>query len=137
MKYLMIIMKCVIRRLKTHAVVEPFIIATRRQLSTMHPIHMLLDPHFKDTVHINAIARSVIVNCGGILEKTLSTGEISMELTSAIYKDWRFDEQGLPADLLKRYGNYSPSTYARHWSFPGNSDMPNLFHRTVINSFSL
>ncbi|XP_058196669.1 probable linoleate 9S-lipoxygenase 7 isoform X2 [Rhododendron vialii] len=88
--------------LKAHAVVEPFIIATRRQLSTMHPIHRLLDPHFKDTMHINAIARSVIVNGGGILEKTLSTGEISMELTSAFYKDWRFDEQGLPADLVKR-----------------------------------
>lgn len=90
-------------RLKAHAVVEPFIIATRRQLSTMHPIHRLLDPHFKDTMHINAIARSIIVNGGGILEKTLSTGEISMELTSAFYKDWRFDEQGLPADLVKRY----------------------------------
>ncbi|KAG5514887.1 hypothetical protein RHGRI_036064 [Rhododendron griersonianum] len=88
--------------LKAHAVVEPFIIATRRQLSTMHPIHRLLDPHFKDTMHINAIARSIIVNGGGILEKTLSTGEISMELTSAFYKDWRFDEQGLPADLVKR-----------------------------------
>lgn len=69
----------------------------------MHPIHRLLDPHFKDTMHINAIARRIIVNGGGILEKTLSTGEISMALTSAFYKDWRFDEQGLPADLVKRY----------------------------------
>ncbi|KAL7201185.1 hypothetical protein ACSBR1_032983 [Camellia fascicularis] len=88
--------------LKTHAVVEPFIIATRRQLSAMHPIHRLLDPHFKDTMHMNALARSVLINSGGILEKTLATGEISMELSSALYKDWRFDEQGLPADLLKR-----------------------------------
>ncbi|PSR86298.1 Linoleate 9S-lipoxygenase 7 [Actinidia chinensis var. chinensis] len=88
--------------LKTHAVVEPFIIATRRQLSAMHPIHRLLDPHFKDTMHINALSRSVLIKSGGILEKILSTGEISMELSSALYKDWRFDEQGLPADLLKR-----------------------------------
>ena len=98
-----------LHRLKTHAVVEPFIIATRRQLSAMHPIHRLLDPHFKDTMHINALSRSVLIKSGGILEKILSTGEISMELSSALYKDWRFDEQGLPADLLKRYRNYSPS----------------------------
>ncbi|XP_059594252.1 linoleate 9S-lipoxygenase 6 [Vitis vinifera] len=88
--------------LNTHAVVEPFIIATRRQLSVMHPVHRLLDPHFKDTMHINALSRSIIINSGGILEKILFTQEISMELSSAIYRDWRFDEQGLPADLIKR-----------------------------------
>ncbi|KDP45238.1 hypothetical protein JCGZ_15103 [Jatropha curcas] len=88
--------------LQTHAVVEPFIIATRRQLSVMHPIHHLLDPHFKDTMHINALARSVLINSGGILEKTLFTSEISIELSSELYKVWRFDEQALPADLIKR-----------------------------------
>uniref|UniRef100_F6HRH9 Lipoxygenase n=1 Tax=Vitis vinifera TaxID=29760 RepID=F6HRH9_VITVI len=94
-------------RLNTHAVVEPFIIATRRQLSVMHPVHRLLDPHFKDTMHINALSRSIIINSGGILEKILFTQEISMELSSAIYRDWRFDEQGLPADLIKRYFSLS------------------------------
>ncbi|KAJ6674451.1 LIPOXYGENASE [Salix viminalis] len=88
--------------LHTHAVVEPFIIATRRQLSVMHPVNWLLRPHFKDTMHINALARSILVNSGGILEKTLFTGEISMELSSELYKEWRFDEQALPADLVKR-----------------------------------
>ncbi|KAI9176645.1 hypothetical protein LWI28_005445 [Acer negundo] len=88
--------------LHTHAVVEPFIIATRRQLSVMHPIHLLLDPHFKDTMHINALSRSILINSGGILEKTLFTGEVSMELSSELYKKWRFDEQALPTDLLKR-----------------------------------
>ncbi|EEF35110.1 lipoxygenase, putative [Ricinus communis] len=88
--------------LHTHAVVEPFIIATRRQLSVMHPIHRLLDPHFKDTMHVNALARKILINSGGILEKTLFTGEISMELSAELYKEWRFDEQALPADLLKR-----------------------------------
>uniref|UniRef100_M1CTH9 Lipoxygenase n=2 Tax=Solanum tuberosum TaxID=4113 RepID=M1CTH9_SOLTU len=88
--------------LKTHAVVEPFIIATRRQLSVMHPIHRLLDPHFKDTMHINALARSTVLKGGGIIEKTLYSGEVSMELSSSLYKEWRFDEQSLPGDLLKR-----------------------------------
>ncbi|KAF7825888.1 linoleate 9S-lipoxygenase 6 [Senna tora] len=88
--------------LHTHAVVEPFIIATRRQLSVMHPIHRMLNPHFRDTIHINALARCIIVNSEGMFEKTLLSSEISMELSSEFYKEWRFYEQGLPADLLKR-----------------------------------
>ncbi|KAJ8748171.1 hypothetical protein K2173_000579 [Erythroxylum novogranatense] len=88
--------------LHTHAVVEPFIIATRRQLSVMHPIHHLLDPHFKDTIHVNALSRTILINAKGILEQTLFTGEVSMELSSELYKEWRFDDQALPADLLKR-----------------------------------
>ncbi|XVF81299.1 hypothetical protein PTKIN_Ptkin15bG0144200 [Pterospermum kingtungense] len=88
--------------LHTHAVIEPFIIATRRRLSVMHPIHRLLDPHFKDTLHINALARAIFLNAGGILERTLFTGEYSMQLSSHLYKQWRFDEQALPTDLVKR-----------------------------------
>ncbi|ONK57843.1 uncharacterized protein A4U43_C09F4760 [Asparagus officinalis] len=88
--------------LHTHAAVEPFVIATRRQLSAMHPIHKLLHPHFKDTMHINSLARSILLNSGGILEMTMFPGKFSMELSSKIYENWRFDEQGLPADLLKR-----------------------------------
>ncbi|MBA0645302.1 hypothetical protein Goklo_013421 [Gossypium klotzschianum] len=88
--------------LHTHAVVEPFIIATRRRLSVIHPIHRLLDPHFKDTLHINALARAIFLNAGGILETLLFTGEYSMELSSHLYKEWRFDKQALPEDLLER-----------------------------------
>ncbi|PON75124.1 Lipoxygenase [Parasponia andersonii] len=88
--------------LQTHAVVEPFIIATRRQLSVMHPVHWLLHPHFKDTLHVNALARTILIKSGGILEKTLFSAELSMELSAELYKEWRFDEQALPVDLLKR-----------------------------------
>ncbi|XP_047949369.1 linoleate 9S-lipoxygenase 6-like [Salvia hispanica] len=96
--------------LHTHAVVEPFIIATQRKLSAMHPIHRLLEPHFKDTLQVNALARSMLVNAGGILEKILFTGDISMELSSSLYRSWRFDEQSLPADLIKRgFARYNPN----------------------------
>lgn len=86
----------------THAVVEPFIIATKRRLSVMHPIHRLLNPHFKDTMHINGLARLILINSGGILETILFPGEICMQISCDLYKEWRFNEQGLPADLLKR-----------------------------------
>ncbi|XP_022960149.1 linoleate 9S-lipoxygenase-like isoform X1 [Cucurbita moschata] len=88
--------------LHTHAVVEPFIIATRRQLSVMHPVYKLLNPHFKDTMHINSLFRSFLLKPDGIFEKILFSGQFSMELSSELYKEWRFNEHGLPADLLKR-----------------------------------
>eukprot|EP00253_Pinus_taeda_P019902 PITA_19902 len=88
--------------LKTHAVTEPFIIATNRQLSVMHPVYKLLSPHFWDTININALARQILINDGGILETTVFPGKYSMEMSAVAYKDRRFDEQGLLADLLKR-----------------------------------
>ncbi|KAG8085102.1 hypothetical protein GUJ93_ZPchr0010g9360 [Zizania palustris] len=88
--------------LLTHATVEPFIIATRRQLSAMHPIHKLLDPHLKDNMQINTLARSILLSAGGILEMTMYPGKYAMEMSSAIYSHWRFTDQSLPNDLIKR-----------------------------------
>ncbi|KAL8237411.1 hypothetical protein R6Q59_018492 [Mikania micrantha] len=88
--------------LNTHAVIEPFVIATNRQLSVLHPINKLLHPHFRDTMNINASARNVLINSKGILERTFFTGKYSIEMSSKIYKDWVFPNQALPVDLVLR-----------------------------------
>lgn len=90
-------------RLRTHASMEPYIIATNRQLSTMHPVYKLLHPHMRYTLEINARARKSLINGGGIIESCFTPGKYSMELSSAAYKSmWRFDMEGLPADLVRR-----------------------------------
>ncbi|KAL3676006.1 hypothetical protein R1sor_025954 [Riccia sorocarpa] len=48
--------------LRSHAVMEPIIIASNRQLSRLHPIFTLLSPCFKNTMNINAIARQTLIN---------------------------------------------------------------------------
>uniref|UniRef100_A0A1J3JMU6 Lipoxygenase n=1 Tax=Noccaea caerulescens TaxID=107243 RepID=A0A1J3JMU6_NOCCA len=89
--------------LRTHASMEPYIIATNRQLSTMHPVYKLLHPHMRYTLEINARARKSLINGGGIIESCFTPGKYAMELSSAAYKSmWRFDMEGLPADLVRR-----------------------------------
>lgn len=89
--------------LRTHACMEVYIIATHRQLSSMHPIFKLLHPHMRYTLEINAVARQNLINGGGIIETCFSPGNYAMELSAAAYKiAWRFDMEGLPADLIHR-----------------------------------
>ncbi|MQM17272.1 hypothetical protein Taro_050241 [Colocasia esculenta] len=88
--------------LNTHATMEPFVIATNRQLSVVHPIYKLLSPHYRDTMNINALARQILINGGGILEMTVFPDKYAMEMSSVLYKNWKLTDHALPTDLLKR-----------------------------------
>ncbi|KAI3802762.1 hypothetical protein L1987_30905 [Smallanthus sonchifolius] len=88
--------------IRTHATMEPFILSAHRQLSAMHPIYKLLDPHMRYTLETNAIARQNLVNADGVIEQGFTPGRYAMEISAAAYKNWRFDLEGLPADLIRR-----------------------------------
>ncbi|XP_068303074.1 linoleate 13S-lipoxygenase 3-1, chloroplastic-like [Pyrus communis] len=99
--------------LRTHATLEPFILAAHRQLSAMHPIYKLLDPHMRYTLEINKLARQILINADGVIESCFTPGRYAMEISSSAYQTWRFDTQSLPADLVQR-GMAVPDTTQPH-----------------------
>ncbi|KAL7151783.1 hypothetical protein ABFS83_04G054100 [Erythranthe nasuta] len=89
--------------LRTHCVTEPYVIATNRQLSAMHPIYRLLHPHLRYTMEINALARQSLISANGVIESSFSPGKYSVELSAAAYDQlWQFNLEALPADLINR-----------------------------------
>lgn len=89
--------------LRTHACTEPYIIATYRQLSALHPIAKLLHPHFRYTMEINAAARQNLIAAGGVIESTFTPGKYALEMSAVVYESfWRFDKESLPEDLIRR-----------------------------------
>lgn len=83
--------------------IEPFIIATKRRLSILHPVNKLLHPHFRDTMPVNTIARQIALNADGLFEAAVYPRKYVVQWTSSLYKDWVFTDQALPRDLIKRY----------------------------------
>ncbi|KAL8100592.1 hypothetical protein AgCh_032740 [Apium graveolens] len=88
--------------LRTHACMEPFILSAYRQLSAMHPIYKLLEPHMGYTLVINAIARQTLISVDGVIESCFTPGHYCMEISASAYKNWRFNLEGLPGDLIRR-----------------------------------
>lgn len=88
---------------RCYACTEPYIISSRRNLSTAHPVFQLLMPHFRNILRANAVARQALINPGGLLETILTPGSCIGDISMSLYSNlWRFKTEGLPADLIKR-----------------------------------
>jgi arachidonate 15-lipoxygenase len=83
---------------RTHLFVEPFVIATHRQLAPNHPLFQLLVPHFQGTLAINYAAHeSLVAPRGGVNDLLSSTIDNSRV---AIVKG--FQAQGFNAAMFPR-----------------------------------
>ena len=78
---------------RTHFFVEPFVLATRRQLAGNHPLSRLLRPHFHGTLAINFAAHDTLIADGGGVDK-LASGTIETTRKAAVdgVLSYRVDE---------------------------------------------
>jgi arachidonate 15-lipoxygenase len=92
---------------RTHFAMEPFAVATARQLAEAHPLSLLLTPHFRFMIANNHLGRQQLVNRGGKVDEILA-GSLaeSLAITSDYYKRYytelNFLDSSFPNDLKSR-----------------------------------
>ena len=88
---------------RTHLFIEPFVIATHRNLSDKHPLSLLLCPHFKGTLAINNAAQARLIAPGGAVNKLLaSTIDKSRDFAVKGVQTYPFNQQMLREQLKRR-----------------------------------
>ncbi|NER38060.1 MAG: lipoxygenase [Oscillatoria sp. SIO1A7] len=88
---------------RTHLFIEPFVIATHRQLPDKHPVSLLLRPHFKGTLAINNAAQARLIAPGGPVNKLLAaTIDSSLAFAVKGVQTYPFNKQMLRAQLERR-----------------------------------
>lgn len=106
---------------RQHCIAEPFVMTTRRQLSTHHPVYVLLEPHLAYTLAVNSAAYGLMNTKGSVFD-TIYAGELAetRQLMVRSQGNWTVREQALEADLVARGVDVQPHDYpyrddARLW----------------------
>ncbi len=87
----------------THLNMEPFAIATNRQLADNHPLAVLLRPHFRFLLTNNALGLEHLLNPGGIVDHLLAgTLEESLKLVTDGFEQWSIDKDSFDEDIVAR-----------------------------------
>ncbi len=88
---------------RTHFVMEPFAIATGRQLADNHPLGILLRQHFRFMLANNKLGRTQLINPGGPVDRLLAgTLQESMSMVKAAYKSWDARKNAFPNEVAQR-----------------------------------
>lgn len=88
---------------RTHLAMEPFVIASYRQLAAHHPLSLLLWPHFEGTLAINNAAWSHLVADGGAVDKLMGgTIQTSRAVAAKGLQSLHVMENLLPLTFSKR-----------------------------------
>lgn len=87
----------------THLLIEPFAVASHRNLAQQHPVYLLLLPHFQGTMFINNAALTSLINPGGTVDMLLAgTIEADWKVTTNALASLDFNAHMLPANLETR-----------------------------------
>ncbi len=84
----------------THLLMEPIVIATRRQLHASHPIYNLLSPHFEGTMLINGLADSSLIQENQYVDRLVGSSlKSNFDFLSKSRLDYSFTANMLPNRL--------------------------------------
>lgn len=87
----------------THLLIEPFVVATHRNLAPQHPLFTLLLPHFQGTIYINNSALTSLIQPGGNVDRLLAgTIESDWAVTLNALGSLDFNARMLPNELASR-----------------------------------
>jgi arachidonate 15-lipoxygenase len=88
---------------RTHLAMEAFVLATYRQLSSEHPLRVLLRPHFEGTLAINDSAWKHLISDGGAVDQLLAgTIETSRGVAIQGLRDLHVMNDRLPLEFERR-----------------------------------
>jgi arachidonate 5-lipoxygenase len=91
--------------LRTHFVVEPFVMATMRNLPDPHPVYKLMRRHFRYTLAINEGARKGLLDEGGVFDDFIATGgpdKGHIKLGQKGFQRWKLADNNPRLDFERR-----------------------------------
>jgi arachidonate 15-lipoxygenase len=90
----------VVHLFRTHLAMEPFAIATARQLARNHPLGLLLRPHFRFMMFNGFLARTRLL---GYIDRLLAgTPSNIAQILQNAHSEWRFDQFAFPKEIANR-----------------------------------
>ncbi|XP_070843443.1 polyunsaturated fatty acid lipoxygenase ALOX15B-like [Chaetodon trifascialis] len=97
----------------THLLAEVFTMATLRNLPMIHPLHKLLIPHHRHTLHINIMARALLYGPGRLLGNTSLGVNGVTELLRRGLSQTTYASLCLPQNIAARGLESIPNFYYR------------------------
>jgi hypothetical protein len=90
---------------RCHWLMEPFVVATMRQLGSAHPVFKLLKPHFRYTLVTNMLIRNNVLQRSGHVDRFHSLGLDGVNALISLYwssNQFSFDDLDPSHDLQHR-----------------------------------
>ncbi|XP_061686032.1 arachidonate 12-lipoxygenase, 12R-type-like [Syngnathoides biaculeatus] len=89
--------------LRTHLLVEVFVVSLLRNLPMVHPLYKLLIPHTRYTLHINELGRIQLIGPSGVFTQfAASGGETLLKIIARLLSSITYQSFCIPDDIADR-----------------------------------